>query len=263
MFTKLVLSGGGSKGIAILGALTHIFESCDMKNITEYWGTSIGSLICVLLASGYTPYEIFHQFFIVEFETDKYNIKTISDHVIKLINKKFGYVPTFSQFYTLTNKHVHIHGTNIDKMCGVTFNVTNSPDMCIVKAVEISCSIPFIFDKILYNGDYYTDGSIVNDFPIDMADDGESDVLGIYIKYSSDNIGGEYFNWIYKMLYIPILELHKKRMESITSKCIVFELIVDNNGISDLFPNKNKKIELFSTGKKQAEEQLWTKYIFN
>ena len=49
-FTRLVLSGGGSKGLAMLGALHYIHENNGLDSINEYWGTSVGSIIILLLS---------------------------------------------------------------------------------------------------------------------------------------------------------------------------------------------------------------------
>ena len=65
-FTKLVLSGGGPRGLAIIGALHYAHEKNMLNNINEYYGTSIGSVISLLLLIGYTPVEAFQQFFMID-----------------------------------------------------------------------------------------------------------------------------------------------------------------------------------------------------
>ena len=60
VFTRLVLSGGETKGLAQLGALHYFWENgqLDHQSITHYAGASVGSLISLLLVCGYTPFEI-------------------------------------------------------------------------------------------------------------------------------------------------------------------------------------------------------------
>ncbi len=55
----LVLSGGGFKGIPMLGALQHLYTTNQLSTVKYYVGTSVGSMICYLLIIGYTPIEIF------------------------------------------------------------------------------------------------------------------------------------------------------------------------------------------------------------
>src|SRR6185295_147822 len=78
-FTRLVLSGGGSKGLAILGALHLFHENKALDQIIEYWGTSVGSVIGLLLLIGYTPFEIFYQFFNSDqlVDAEKFDIQSI------------------------------------------------------------------------------------------------------------------------------------------------------------------------------------------
>ena len=57
-FDTLVLSGGSSKGILILGALQYAYDNFLLNDIDIYVGTSSGAIIGYLLAIGYTPLEI-------------------------------------------------------------------------------------------------------------------------------------------------------------------------------------------------------------
>ena len=58
----LILSGGGMKGMAELGALHHMEGLGILKNITTIAGSSAGSTIGLLLIIGYRPVEIYHFF---------------------------------------------------------------------------------------------------------------------------------------------------------------------------------------------------------
>src|SRR5271156_5786165 len=70
-FDTLVLSGGGIKGLAILGALHYVHDQLKVfTNFKNYVGTSIGSIICYLLIIGYTPLELLLYFFSTRFDED-------------------------------------------------------------------------------------------------------------------------------------------------------------------------------------------------
>ena len=58
MYTTLVLSGGGVKGILMLGAIQYMIDNRLLEKTTTYIGTSVGAMIGYLLAIGYTPIEI-------------------------------------------------------------------------------------------------------------------------------------------------------------------------------------------------------------
>jgi predicted acylesterase/phospholipase RssA len=274
-FTRLVLSGGGAKGIAILGALHYIYEGNGLNNIEEYWGTSIGSVICYLLIIGYTPFEIFHEFFMLKHLADPktLDIQTILQEngfcpielfgkkIKLLVEKKCGdFNPTFQELYIKFNKKLNIIGTNIDKMSEECFNIENNPDMKIIDALEISCDLPYIFTHKKYNNNTYVDGGFINNYPINLADNNKDYCLGIcvfetvekHINYSFN----DHINLIYRLLYIPIMQLYKERIKKISDKFTNIELQINNISIIEMSPNNKKKVELFSNGYRQSKEIL-------
>ncbi len=44
-----------------------------------------------------------------------------------------------------------------------------TPDMEILNSLKLSARIPIIFGPIKYNNDFYIDGGVWNNFPIDIA----------------------------------------------------------------------------------------------
>jgi len=267
---KLVLSGGGPKGLAILGALHYIYENGGLIDIEEYWGTSIGSVLCVLLILGYTPFDAFHKFFMIQNITEPtLDIKKIleasglcpievfGDKIRYLIEEKLGknIEPTFEDLYKTTGKKLNIIGANATTLEGEIFNIENTPDMKIIDAIEISCDLPLIFTKKHYNGHIYVDGGFYNNYPINLADNGIDRVLGICVQgtltQSTDAI-----SWIYRILYMPALELYRLHLKYLTDKCTNLELIIDNINIIEVAPDQKKKIDLFSAGYKQGKQFL-------
>ena len=60
MINNLILSGGGIKGISLIGAIEYLYEKNYMNNINTILGTSIGSIIGYLIIIGYTPEELYN-----------------------------------------------------------------------------------------------------------------------------------------------------------------------------------------------------------
>ena len=54
MIKNLVISGGGLKGISLIGVYKALYEHGLLEGIQNYIGTSIGSLFISLLYIGYT-----------------------------------------------------------------------------------------------------------------------------------------------------------------------------------------------------------------
>ena len=114
-YDTLVLSGGSSKGIIILGALQYAYDNFLLNKVTNYIGTSIGAIICYLLAIGYTPIEIViyictNQLFekIQHFNivamingVGAISFNNIYEHLEKMTIEKLGYIPTFLDYNKL------------------------------------------------------------------------------------------------------------------------------------------------------------------
>ena len=57
-YNKIILSGGALKGLLTLGSLQYVYDNNNLNDVTQYIGTSVGSIICFLLSIGYTPVEL-------------------------------------------------------------------------------------------------------------------------------------------------------------------------------------------------------------
>ena len=53
MYKNLVLSGCNFKLFSLLGALKHLENNNELKNIENFLGSSSGSLVCFMLCLGY------------------------------------------------------------------------------------------------------------------------------------------------------------------------------------------------------------------
>ena len=80
-FNEIIISSGGNKGIALIGALNKFVNYYPIKKIKYYTGCSIGSIICLLLVIGYNINELNDILFKINFE----NFQDLK--VINLIEK--------------------------------------------------------------------------------------------------------------------------------------------------------------------------------
>ena len=181
LIKKILITGGGINGIAILGAVYEFLKNNDIKNIKEILGVSVGSIIGLLIILGYSIDEIKNIF--IEIKLNKfmdYKIKRFIDHwgfddgelnkkLLKaiLINKNFNSNITFLELYKKTNIKFIVCGTNLTKQKTVYFNYINNPNMIIIDAIRISSSYPVVYTPIKYNSDFYVDGGILASFPIE------------------------------------------------------------------------------------------------
>lgn len=198
----IVLGPGGVKGYLELGALL-VFEKEDYFDSVNYWtGCSIGSAIALLVVCGYTIEEIVDDFinFNILNEFIGINIGNILDKagLIKnetmeklltlRISQKFGFIPTLKQLYLSTNIILTTTVYNTDKTRTEYFNKDTEPDISCIEAAMISMAMPIIIESRIHNGSEYIDGAIGDPYPVLIHDNGQRDILGIYIDSESSSI---------------------------------------------------------------------------
>lgn len=187
---NIVIEGGGSKGIACLGALDYLYihKPKSIANVQCYAGSSAGSLIALFLVLGYTPHQILdiitsnksrnmrsHWFWYPTNVLSLFGLNTRSRFIKYILpflkEKNLDQHTTFKQLFESTHKTLVITGTNVSKRRVDYFSHLTFPNMPVLSAIEASINIPFYFTKFSYNGDYYIDGGVLVNFPLYYFDD--------------------------------------------------------------------------------------------
>lgn len=172
----LVLSGGGSKGIAQAGALKFLEE----QNIkpSHIAGTSAGAIIAALYAYGKKPEEILEFFKSIYFF-----------HWKHFTFKKAGIVDSDS-FKSYFNQI--FNDTTIGELAIPTFITATDlvkgklkvfrDETKVTDAVLASTAFPGMLSPYELNGRLYSDGGILNHFPTDLLQ-GRCDYnIGVYVS---------------------------------------------------------------------------------
>ncbi|MEW7289767.1 patatin-like phospholipase family protein [Aquimarina sp. 2304DJ70-9] len=206
----LVLSGGGAKGLAHIGAL-KVIEEAGIR-IDYIGGTSMGAIIGALYASGYRAQELDSIFRSVDFDTfiqdqiprdaktfyerddsEKYAVSLPFDKFKIGLPKGLSKGQNFyNQFSRYTDHVNHIH--DFDKLpipffCMST-NIETGKQVLLDKgylpeAVSASGALPSIFSPVELNGVLMTDGGVSNNFPVkEIKDKGAEIVIGIDVQDS-------------------------------------------------------------------------------
>jgi len=191
----LVMGPGGIKGLKILGFLSPIEDSGLLEKVDTYCGVSVGAILSLLLITGYTVREIIGEAIMLDLFKDliSFNIKTsvsqrgllssepIRKRLTDLLLGKFGMIPTLEGLYLRTGKaFVAVTLNATDEECVMMGPFTHQHVSCI-DATMFSMNIPFVFYQLIYNEKTYVDGALANPYPIDYFDDGNTDILGIYL----------------------------------------------------------------------------------
>lgn len=198
----LVLSGGGAKGLAHIGALKVIEESG--VQIDYIAGTSMGAIVGALYASGYSADELTELFKQVDFEeliSDDFQRKDKSfferdnsgRHAVTLPFNKFKVAlpSSISKGQNTYNFYVKL----LDHVKEVSnFKELPIPFFCIATDIEsgkqvvldkgylpdamlASGAIPTLFEPVKINGQLLVDGGVTNNYPIDELLEKDVDVI--------------------------------------------------------------------------------------
>lgn len=277
-FESIVLSGGGIRGFYLLGALNYFYsvdgskpEYFNHETIREYRGTSVGSVICTLMSIGYSPSEIFDQILdndvlkptsthhILEMMCKK-SLMSIT-HLIKFIgelmeDKGFYSQVTFEEHYNHTGKDLFITGTNFSSKGNkaVIFSRYTTPNMSILKANEISCSVFPIFPLVLYQGNLYGDGGFTCNFPLDC--DSHLKILGVYLYSDSviDQDSGimEVFS---QAVMTPVAELTNFIIKHKPKDCVIIPVCAGDISAITYVKTQEEKIKMYKEGGLAAMEK--------
>jgi len=284
MFNTLVLSGGSIKGFATLGALQYFSMTSSLDGITKFYGTSIGAVLCCLLACGYSPKEIFTHFFENDIDVSSQDVienvpklflnygmldfSVFSKHIKSLILDKFRSIPTFKKLKILTNKSLFVTSVNLTTNEVVYFSADTHPDMDILQAVEMSCNVPLFFTKRIYNGDYYIDGAFGDHIPCKGIDFNKEKVLCIVTKQKKSTTAtlSSYFHNIF---LLPITMNSQKTLKYLKNQkvTLVDIRVNDVNGMNDISVDVDmsgvhakitaaQKQHLFEVGYKTAASEI-------
>ncbi|GHS99807.1 patatin [Synergistales bacterium] len=191
----LVLSGGGTRGFAHVGVIEALEE--EGISVVGIVGTSIGSLVGALYASGYDSVEL-HKIvsqidlttllsengapmFVFAGDDRKSKMNTIPPLTFKKHGQRSGPLGFFKgdklfQYYTQLMRHVEVAdfselpipyaaiATDIKTGEKVVLRSGNLPS-----AMRASMSVPAIFDPWEINGRLLVDGGLTSNLPIDTA----------------------------------------------------------------------------------------------
>jgi len=235
----LFLSGGGINSFALFGSFKYLIENDivekDFKNIKNIVCVSGSAFFILPLLLGYSL-DILTKL-ALEYKTDKlidYDLFDINGLLIDygvyqnnffedlfgilLKKKNLSAEITMKELYDYTNINYVLKTTNLSKYKIEYINHITTPDIPVLTAIKMTSCIPFIFKPILYNGDYYVDGGVCGNYPIEYNKKIKSkNYFGIHIKsiHKNEKIENilDFFLRITMAPVSPYDDIHKKKKD--------------------------------------------------
>lgn len=186
-YDALVLSGGGVKGIAMLGSMAYLHEIGALNNVTHFVGTSVGAVVATVMAMRAEPREVYKRHVATFRYMPDIDITRLQSHFGLDSGKNLekwiaSLIPddTFESFYETFGTTVTVVSTNLNSHATEYFSRHTTPTLSIRLALRMSCSVPLYFSAVKYNGCMYVDGGVSNNFAVRHAVDcGAKNVLGV------------------------------------------------------------------------------------
>ena len=177
----LALGGGGAKGFAHIGVI-KVLESHGIKP-KIVTGTSAGSFVGSIYASGKTPFQLQQIAFSLK-ESDIRDL-TLNRQGVVLGQKLQDYVSR-----QIANKPIEQFPI---RFAAVATRLDNGKRADFIKgnagqAVRASCSIPNVFVPATIGGTKYVDGGLVSPIPVQTAKDMGADIV-IAVDISARPVG--------------------------------------------------------------------------
>lgn len=277
----IVISGGGAMFFQMLGIFTEIIknDTFDINNISDYYGCSAGSLLCVLLSLNHTC-DCINKYFIDRpwhnlIKSDIFQVLSSfntcgiinKDILIKCFNSLFKAKDldlstiTLKDFYDKTKKNIHIYSTNITDGLFVDLSHITHPDWLLIDALHASMCIPTIIEPVIKDNKCYIDGGVVNNFPVNFALKifKNNEILGIKteatIKDDQDLEPELKFDNMLNFITYILFQSHSKLIkqkyirEPLDNIIIIRKDAIDMLDLFSVVNSKDKRLEYFELGK--------------
>lgn len=179
----IVLSGGGLRGMAHVGALKAI-RALGIP-VHEYIGTSMGSLVCALAAGGMDIEDM--ERLALDLKSEDILDLRLLHFIHKRLRARSFYegerlhrylekvIPIDS--FKLLEKPLLVNAVELSRGEEVYWGTEEADDIPVHEAVYGSCALPGVFPPLKMNGIYYIDGGILTNLPVRMARQRGADLI--------------------------------------------------------------------------------------
>lgn len=295
----IVLSGAGHGIYSYIGAFSILLknEYIKINKLKSIYGTSAGAYVGVLLLIN-IEWSTIIDYFIERpwnelFIYDTYSILNLinttglwDDKIIKksleplFSLKDINIDITLLEFYEMTNVELNLFTTQLNNFKSLKLSYKTYPDMKLIKAINMSCAVPFLWKPVIHNNKYYIDGGLSSQYPINhiLNENIDKDIIfGINtlgdrnhddedlqdIKCESDNTKDS-INIIKILQYIifnPILKLIIGYTNTIYNQLNIYScgnFTVEN--IKDTLQSQERRKDLIDQSKIETSLFLESKY---
>ena len=270
----IVLSGGGMRGILMLGGLQYLVDAKQLHDIKTFVGTSVGAILSFLICIGYTPIEILSKVCAYERlkELSSIDIRgmlngagatsfdIIGGFIEDLTLEKLKYIPTLNDIREDLDKNLIICTYNLSMSKPEYLNPDDHPSLSCIDAIQMSSNIPFIFKPFLYNDSYYIDGGLADNIPIHIGEKyGETLAINLGATYEDDHteaITKPTMKNLFRTLFIPFHSLFKYKSQQAKESTRIINMNYTKVHFLEFNLSTAGKLDMFTDGYRLMEKEF-------
>jgi NTE family protein len=187
---NISFSGGGFRGLAFLGCVKALQEKDLIQSAKSFAGSSVGAFIATLVVCG-ADYQYLKEAsvgackFFSNFNFDIlsflkkgnvgfrssfgiYRTEDLRDYLKTCIQRVLNvdYDVTFGDLYSRNPVDLIITASCLETKTPFYFSHTTTKDVTVSEALSISCSIPLLFGKTMFDNKTLVDGCLVERLPM-------------------------------------------------------------------------------------------------
>lgn len=198
---QIVMAGGGYLGFYHLGAISRLLNVGYLKrnNIHTIYGTSIGAFFGAVFCLNedwnttldyfierpwhkvfnLTPNKVFQAIP----KKGMYGQDTFNELLLPLIKSRhYSDTMTLVELYNLSNITLYMYTIDLNTFTLEEISHHTHPDLKLLDALYMTCSLPFLFQPLIQNDKCYVDGGLLNSYPLEnclQRTTDTSEVLGL------------------------------------------------------------------------------------
>ncbi len=240
----LVLSGGGTRGFAHLGAIQALNEAGIFPDVIS--GTSAGALVGVLYADGYSPREILtmmnwaSRFDFMRPAMPREGLLQING-IIKILKTSLR-----SKTFSDLKIPLFVSATDLNNGKVVYFSEGD-----LFEPVIASASIPVLFQPVKINDISYVDGGVLDNLPIRPIENSCNIIIGSFVNPAGhiDKISG--------LISIAARTFMLSMSKDVLDKAKRFDMFIAPAELRNYgFLDPEKSQEVFDIGYRATKEKL-------
>jgi NTE family protein len=266
---RLVIGGGGSKGIVFVGAYDEYLKRGALEGLTEIYGVSIGSVLGMGVVLGLSPDDILscynENFPCVSCHLSVKNFinklgfdagEDLKKMIISMMRKGGCDENTLMTDLRSRDVQLRVCVTNLNTYTADIID-TDSKDVKVIDALMASCAIPIFYAPVFIGGQCYVDGGALwNSFPYSLVRDDHDDIGWGLINTTKDREINNVKTYLSNLVTLFTTYFARYSSNSPHKKNVVMFKDVDIPLIVFNECSDEKVQMMLNTGRRAAEDHL-------